>query len=333
LVLAILSQTVPAQERARFQVNVGDPKQFDRDLSEMIEGKKRCSPEQLADPGLFGQCTYSAPYKAEYEARQANFETEDWFRWTTVDQVDSGKRVVESIRESFAQNSSHCSRGNCFFVTSGFDPNQPSIKVFELCRIYGTKMDLGAPSCASVLLEDGGKEWISVAVVRQGLEPLAPPSMNNFPIVVAAKVPTAKALGKLPAVDKILDAVSTALSEPILSLTLVPTPISLSVVGSCIGRTSKVIPPFRERTTVEIEAVQDERDGIAYIGLWPRVALYVNRQATDNASDWHEPSDSQKQAYENEVLAAVKRRLVGICVDSDWAMGGRVLTCGRDLHF
>lgn len=100
-------------------------------------------------------------------------------------------------------------------------------------------------------------------------------------------------------------------------------------------RVSKVIPPWREDVYLSVEwqsysRAQDSADGGLTGGtLVTRSVVWVSKQATSQATDWHRPDDGLMRRYVDSLLTGLKEAVVSVCLRGTWK-DSRLLYCDVD---
>lgn len=240
--------------------------------------------------------------------------------WAPISEILSGEEVLQSWR-SYANSGQPftCENQECEIVVNA--PDKGLARCFILKTVTG---ELGTPSnCRFIAKQEDGTFFLRV--IRDSGLVSADSGRRDFDIVVHGAL--AQKRSRL---------------EPLLIKALQDNPLSLSVsheqngdiVGIASYRSSKVLVGWREIVTIRISFGFNDRDhGEIYsshinrkrlpkspptITIQAISTLYVNRQNTDNHSDWILPSKTQESQWQSALSGNIKTRLHGLCPKLRW---------------
>ena len=192
-------------------------------------------------------------------------------------------------------------------------------KLLIVCYVRDGAAEGDPPSgCMPLVFFDQGREWI--AIRSNELAGIGGPE-HDYSFLVFMEGPSVA--------QRILKSVTSGLSGP---------PLRLKVSSSIAGlkgltepRMSPVLDGWRENARINVSVdndfcivgkpVRSEGAGTppkgAYCILYS-VQLWVNRQNTANAEDWHRPSELLEKKYEATVGQTIRQSLTAMCNASSW---------------
>lgn len=99
------------------------------------------------------------------------------------------------------------------------------------------------------------------------------------------------------------------------------------VFGVSDRRLSPILSGYRERVTVRVDVDDINSAGELILeGMMISTDLLVNRQNTDQPSEWHAPSEQQQETYVSAIRATLKQKIDNICAAGHWR-DSEILTC------
>jgi len=283
-----------------------------------------CSSGSSTNPG---PCLYQTPFKSRLavasEPQTPGVQAE--FSWAPASRILEGEDGVKRMNElANAGELFGCNGSTCMAIVHALNPSRgrpqsetyAQESVLALCRTQSGK-EIGAPQdCEPILLASVEEYWVSVL---SGYKRAAPTPPQQFDISIRSS--------KLPEIPAVIDRASAGLGEPLWELSVQPSAFPDAIEGVASYHASKILQPFRECVTVRVQVREVEQSGPAFLGLSYRTYLYVNRLNTDRVTDWHQPTNQQQIAYDEEVMKNLRKSLEKLCEVWSWQNAGSVLVC------
>jgi hypothetical protein len=245
------------------------------------------------------------------------------FTWAPETSVYQARSVLDTIqRAATLFQPLTCEEGRCevavqvvnepgdqaLAICSALDPrgqNIPSGAVFD----PRLKSRLGPPiNCQVVVVSRQGQWWI------EAIDGVTPPALARMIGIYTLEVKGLPRSAMMTSLDRAL--ASSPLTMPDRSMK------RDRLWAIAPRRFSKVISgEWFEWAQVLIELDEEYR-----VKLY--LDLLVNKQNTEEPSNWHLPTEQQQEEYRRAIITAITRELANVCINPVWS-GSKVLRCAQ----